>query len=113
MYGFSITTEIILTLLRARRLGFNSRQGQSFSLLHSGQAGSGAHPASYSVGTGGGAISPEVKRPGREADHSSPSSAEVKNGGAIPPGANLPYFSLGAKTVHILSHVRLNVTTFP
>jgi hypothetical protein len=32
-----------------------------------------------------GAISPGVKRPGREADHSSPSSAEVKNGGAIPP----------------------------
>jgi len=26
-----------------------------------------------------GAISPEVKRPGREADHSPPSSAEVKN----------------------------------
>jgi hypothetical protein len=26
-----------------------------------------------------GAFSPEVKRPGREADHSLPSSAEVKN----------------------------------
>jgi hypothetical protein len=26
-----------------------------------------------------GAISPAVKRPGREADHSPPSSAEVKN----------------------------------
>jgi hypothetical protein len=26
-----------------------------------------------------------VKRPGREADHSPPSSAEVRNGGAIPP----------------------------
>jgi hypothetical protein len=32
-----------------------------------------------------GALSPGVKRPGREADHSPPSSAEVKNGGAIPP----------------------------
>jgi hypothetical protein len=30
------------------------------------------------------ALSPAVKRPGREADHSSP-SAEIKNGGAIPP----------------------------
>jgi hypothetical protein len=30
-----------------------------------------------------GAISLEVKRPGREAGHSPPSSAEVKNGGAI------------------------------
>jgi hypothetical protein len=27
----------------------------------------------------------EVKRPGREADHSFPSSSEVKNGGIIPP----------------------------
>jgi hypothetical protein len=26
-----------------------------------------------------------VKRPGSEADHSPPSSAEVKNGGAMPP----------------------------
>jgi hypothetical protein len=33
---------------------------------------------------------PGVKRPGREADHSPPSSAEVKNGGAMPP---LPYTS--------------------
>jgi hypothetical protein len=30
------------------------------------------------------AISPGVKRPGREADHSPPSSAEVKNAAAIP-----------------------------
>jgi hypothetical protein len=37
-----------------------------------------------------GALSPRLKRPGREADHSPPSSAEVKNGGAIPP---LPYMS--------------------
>jgi hypothetical protein len=36
-----------------------------------------------------GTLSPGVKRPGREADHS-PSSAEVKNGGAVPP---LPYMS--------------------
>jgi hypothetical protein len=28
-------------------------------------------------------LSPGVKRPGREADHSSPSSVEVKNGRAI------------------------------
>jgi hypothetical protein len=35
-------------------------------------------------------ISPGVNRPGREADHSPPSSAEVNNGGAIPP---FPYRS--------------------
>jgi hypothetical protein len=32
-----------------------------------------------------GTISPEVQRQGREADCSPPSSAEVKNGEAIPP----------------------------
>jgi hypothetical protein len=32
-----------------------------------------------------GSFSLRVKRHGREADHSPPSSAEVKNGGAIPP----------------------------
>jgi hypothetical protein len=37
-----------------------------------------------------GIISPGVKRPGREADYSPPSSAEVKNCGAIPP---LPHVS--------------------
>jgi hypothetical protein len=32
-----------------------------------------------------GALFPGVKRPGLEADHSPPSSAEFKNGGTIPP----------------------------
>jgi hypothetical protein len=36
-----------------------------------------------------GNISEGIKRPGREADHSSPSSVEVKNGGAIPPFPNM------------------------
>jgi hypothetical protein len=36
------------------------------------QTGSGAHPASYPIGTGG------KGRPGRDTDHSPPSSAEVK-----------------------------------
>jgi hypothetical protein len=41
------------------------------------QTGSGAHPASYPMGTGG--PFPGGKgRPGRNADHSPPSSAEVK-----------------------------------
>jgi hypothetical protein len=38
-----------------------------------------------------GTLSVEVKRPGREAGHSTPSSAEVKNGGAI---HSLPHMSL-------------------
>jgi hypothetical protein len=42
------------------------------------QTGSGAHPASYTVSTGG--LFPGGKaRPGRDADHSSSSSAEVDN----------------------------------
>jgi hypothetical protein len=42
------------------------------------QTGSGIHPASCTVGTGG--PFPGAKtRPGRDADHSPPSSAEVQN----------------------------------
>jgi hypothetical protein len=36
------------------------------------------------------ALSPGIKRPGGEADHSPPSSAEVKNSGAVLP---LPHMS--------------------
>jgi hypothetical protein len=48
----------------------------NFSLHHRAQNDSRAHPASYPMGTR--TISLGVKRPGREADHSPPSSAEVK-----------------------------------
>jgi hypothetical protein len=65
-----------LTELRA------GRQGGS-SLLHNGQTGSGVHPHSYTMGTGGRFLG--VKRQGREADHSPPSSVEVISGGGIAP----------------------------
>jgi hypothetical protein len=52
-----------------------SRWWQEFS-LHVVETGSGAHPASYPMGTG--ALSPVVKWPGHEADHSPPTSTEVK-----------------------------------
>jgi hypothetical protein len=48
----------------------------NLSLHHRVKTGSEAHPASYSMDTRG--SFPEVKRPGCEADHSPPSSAEVK-----------------------------------
>jgi hypothetical protein len=55
---------------------FESRLEQEFSLLRVVQTGSGAHPASYPMGTGpcfsGG------KAAGNEADHSPPVSNEVK-----------------------------------
>jgi hypothetical protein len=54
-------------------------RGRNFSLLHSVQTGSGAHPASSPMDTSG------VKWAVREADHTPPSSAEVNNGGVIPP----------------------------
>jgi hypothetical protein len=45
-----------------------------FSFIHCVQTASGAHPVSYPM-----AYSLGVNLPGREADHSPPSSAEVKN----------------------------------
>jgi hypothetical protein len=48
----------------------------NFSLNHPAQSGSGDHPASYPIGTRGSFL--DVKRPGRETDHSPPSSAEAK-----------------------------------
>jgi hypothetical protein len=71
----------IMTVLRARRPGFCSRQGQGkvfISLHHCVRICCEAHPASYSMGTTG-ALFPGVYRPKREADHSPSSRAEVKN----------------------------------
>jgi hypothetical protein len=48
----------------------------NFSLHLHVQNGSGAHPASYPMGTRGSSMG--LKWPGREADHSPPSSAEIK-----------------------------------
>jgi hypothetical protein len=48
----------------------------NFSLRHDIQTGSGAYPASYLMDTRSSFLG--IKRPGREADHSLPSSAEVK-----------------------------------
>jgi hypothetical protein len=60
---------------RGFRFRFPAGAG-NFSLHYRVQNGTGAHPASYP--TVPGALSLGVKRPGREAGHSPPSSAEVK-----------------------------------
>jgi hypothetical protein len=60
---------------RGSRVLFAAGAG-NFSLHHRVQNGSGAHPASYPMGTVFFFLG--VKRPGREADHLPPSSAEVK-----------------------------------
>jgi hypothetical protein len=50
---------------------------EDFSSSPCVQTGYGAHPASYPIGTGG-PFPGGKARPGRDADHSPPSSAEVK-----------------------------------
>jgi hypothetical protein len=58
-------------------------KGKRFSLLHTIQNVSGSYSASYPIGSGG--LSPGVKRPGCEADHSLLSTAKARNSGSIPP----------------------------
>jgi hypothetical protein len=52
-------------------------EAEDFSSSPWVQTGSGAHPASYPMGTGG-PFPGGKARPGRDADHSHPFSAEVK-----------------------------------
>jgi hypothetical protein len=61
----------------------------NFSMLHSVQTSYGGHTTSYSMGTRG-YFSRGIPQIGCEADDSPPPSAEVKNGGVIPP---LPHMS--------------------
>jgi hypothetical protein len=62
-----------------RVIGVRSPAGtEDFSSNLCVQIGSGAHPASYTMGTGGHFPGGKA-RPGRDADHSPPSSAEVVN----------------------------------
>jgi hypothetical protein len=62
-----------------RTIGLRSPGGaKDFSSILCVQTGSGAHPASCTMGNGG--TFPGGKaRPGRDTDHSPPSSAEVEN----------------------------------
>jgi hypothetical protein len=53
-------------------------EAEDFSSSLYVQTGSGAYPASCTVGTGG-PFPGGKARPGRDVDHSPPSSAEVKN----------------------------------
>jgi hypothetical protein len=56
-----------------RAIEIRSPTGTDFSFSPCVQTGSGAHPASYPMGTERGKA-----RPGRDADHSPPFSAEIK-----------------------------------
>jgi hypothetical protein len=67
-----------LSLTTDRTAGVRSpTEAENFSNSFCVQTGSGAHPASYTVGTG--ASFPRGKaRPGRDANHTPPSIVEVK-----------------------------------
>jgi hypothetical protein len=66
-------------VLDNRAIGVRSQAGaEDFSSILCVQTGSGAHPASCTMGTGG-PFSGGKARPGRDADHSPPSSAEFVN----------------------------------
>jgi hypothetical protein len=71
---------IVFNYATYRAIGVRSPAGAKdfFSSLCV-QTGSGAHPASCTMGTGG-PFPGGKARPGRDADHSPPSSAEVVNG---------------------------------
>ena len=64
-----------VTTLRAGRSGYGISVGARLSAPV--KIGPGAHPVSYTTGTGS---LPGVKRPGRGADHPPPSRAEGKEG---------------------------------
>jgi hypothetical protein len=69
--------------LRTGGPGFDFRQCKIFLL--STASGPTLGPTQPLISWVLGALSTRVKRPGRDADHSPPSGAEVKKGGAIPP----------------------------
>jgi hypothetical protein len=70
----------IVIRLRAGRPEYDSQQRQGFfSLRHLIQIGSEPSQPSIKWVAGEGGLSPGVNRPGREAGHSSLSSAEVNN----------------------------------
>jgi hypothetical protein len=77
------TSRLYSDRLRVERPGLDSRQSNIF--LFSTASGPTLGPTQTHIKWVQGAILLEVKQVGREADHSPPSSAEVKNGGAIPP----------------------------
>jgi hypothetical protein len=71
--------------------GLACDRDKDFSLLQSAENASGVNRASYAVDTG--YLSPGVKLPGPEAEHYSPSSAEVKeqwDNTSMPPYAFVP-----------------------
>jgi hypothetical protein len=78
MWGAGVAQSVWPIVSTDWRIAFRSPAGaKDFSSSLCVQTGSGAHPASCPMGTG--SFPGDNSRPGRDADHSPPSSAEVKN----------------------------------
>jgi hypothetical protein len=75
-WGSSVS---IVTDLRAGQPGFDSRQEQRFFSIFATASRPVLGPTQPPIQWVPGALSLGVKRPGREACHSPPSSAEIKN----------------------------------
>jgi hypothetical protein len=89
-----------VTRLRARRPELDSRQELGFYSFHRVHTCSGAHPASYVMGTAGSFSG--VKQPWREDYHSPPSSFQVKNAWSyhfIPPYVFMAWCLVKQRTV--------------
>jgi hypothetical protein len=78
-----------LVLRRVRRPGFESPERQEVCIFFTASRLV-LGPTQSAIQWVAGALSPGIKRSGREADHSLPSSTDFKNVGAIPP---LPHMS--------------------
>jgi hypothetical protein len=70
---------ISISRIQVTRAGFESRQGQGFSFLSSTTSRPALGPTQPPIPWAPRDLSPGIKQPGSEADHSPPSSAEVKN----------------------------------
>jgi hypothetical protein len=66
-----------MTTVDDRGVGVRVRVGENFSLFHVVHTGFRAHATSSARVTG--TLSPGVKRPGRDADHSPPTMQRSKN----------------------------------
>jgi len=78
-YSWMSVTQGIINTRRAGWPGFNSHEGQWWDFFSSPPRPDLFWSPPSLLYSGTGALSPEVKRPEREADHLPPSNAEVKN----------------------------------
>jgi hypothetical protein len=74
----------IVSTLRAGQAGFDSGQGQVFSLFATASRPA-LRPIRPHIQCVTGALTPEVKRPVHEDDYSPPSQPTLRTNGAIPP----------------------------